>query len=145
MKCGRFKVSRRAVSSVVTTLLIIAIAVIASVIILVWVVNLMGGLMGSGGSQTKEQLIMESYDWSGSQLTFTLRNVGTLPVTVSGVYLGGAPLTTGASIPISVGGTAVLNYNPTGGSYTQGASYTLKVVSTTGGVFAYSVIDGSRG
>jgi len=145
MRCRRFKVSRRAVSTTVASLLMIAIAVIASIILLVWAVGLIGGLMGSGGSQTKEQLIMENYDWSGSQLTFTLRNVGTLPVTVGAVYLGGAELTTGASISISVGETTELIYTPTGASFTPGASYTLKVLSTTGGVFAYTVIAGSRG
>jgi flagellin-like protein len=146
MKIGRFKVSQRAVSPVIATLLMIAIAVAASIIVYVWSIGLLGGLMGSGGSQTKEQLIMEAYNWvTPTSLIFTLRNVGSSPSTVASVYLGGNPLTTGASTPIAVGSSTQFTFSGVSGSYTTGAAYTLKIVSATGGVFAFSVIDGSSG
>jgi len=145
MKIGRFKFSKRAVSPVIATLLMIAIAVAASIIVYVWSIGLLGGLMGSGGSQTKEQLIMEAYNWATpATLVFTLRNVGSAPVTVASVYLGGNALTTGASTAIAIGSSQQFSLSVSG-SYTPGAAYTLKVVSTTGGVFAFSVIDGSSG
>jgi len=146
MKLGRFKVSKRAVSPVIATLLMIAIAVAASIIVYVWSIGLLGGLMGSGGSQTKEQLIMEAYNWGTvGTISFTLRNVGSAPSTVTSIYLGGISLTTGATTQVQVGKSQLFSLSATGGTYTTGAAYTLKIVSATGGVFAFSVIDGSSG
>jgi hypothetical protein len=124
----------------------IAIAVAASIIVYVWSIGLLGGLMGSGGSQTKEQLIMEAYSWTtAATLTFTLRNVGSAPVTVAAVYLGGTQvLTPGSAVAIGTS-MAFTASSLSSSAYTPGAAYTLKVVSTTGGVFAFSVIDGSSG
>jgi flagellin-like protein len=147
MKIGKFKVSKRAVSPVIATLLMIAIAVAASIIVYVWSIGLLGGLMGSGGSQTKEQLIMEAYNWvsPGTTLAFTLRNVGSAPVVVAAIYLGGinqgavtSSVAIGTSVPFSLSVVSA-------GTFTPGAAYTLKVVSSTGGVFAFSVIQGSSG
>ncbi len=138
--------SRKAVSPVIATLLMIAIAVAASIIVYVWSIGLLGGLMGSGGTQVKQQLIMEAYNWSSAtSLTFTLRNVGSSTVTVASVYLGGTALATGLSTVISIGATSPFSYSPSGSSYTGGAAYTLKVVSSSGGVFSYSVKNGSSG
>ncbi len=137
--------SRRAVSPVIATLLMIAIAVAASIIVYVWAIGLLGGLMGSGGSQVKEQLIMEAYNWStAATVAFTLRNVGSSSVTVAAVYLGGSLISpTTLSTAIAIGGTSAFSYTVSG--YTAGAAYTLKVVSSTGGVFSFSVINGSAG
>ncbi len=138
--------SRRAVSPVIATLLMIAVAVAASIIVYVWSIGLLGALMGSGGAQTKEQLIMEVYNWGGNTttLTFTLRNVGSSAVTVASVYLGGTALATALTTAISIGATSPFSYSP-GAGYTSGAAYTLKVVSASGGVFSFSVIKGSAG
>ncbi len=146
MKIGKFKVSQRAVSPVIATLLMIAVAVAASIIVYVWSIGLLGTLMGGGGSQTREQLILEAYSWTaGGTLTFTVRNVGSATVTVASMYLGGTALTTGAALTVSIGSaTQIYSATPTG-TYTSGAAYSLKLVSTTGGVFSFSVIDGSSG
>jgi len=145
MRIGKFKLNKRAVSPVIATLLMIAIAVAASIIVYVWSIGLLGGLMGGGGSQVKEQLIMEAYNWSGNgTLTFTLRNVGSSSVTVDSVYLGGNPLDTDVGTAIPIGATQPFSYTAATG-YTDGAAYTLKIVSATGGVFTFSVIKGSAG
>ncbi len=137
--------SRRAVSPVVATLLMIAVAVAASVIVYVWSIGLLGGLMGGGGSQVRQQLIMEAYNWSNStSLAFTLRNVGSSSATVSAVYLAGTLVSpTSLSQPMAIGATWTATYTVSG--YTAGAAYTLKVVSSSGGVFAFSVITGHSG
>lgn len=146
MRIGKFKLSRRAVSPVIATLLMIAIAVAASIIVYVWSIGLLGGLMGSGGSQTKEQLIMEAYTWTTSTaLTFTLRNVGSAPLVVAAVYLGGINQNAATS-SVAIGTSVAFSLTVVSpGSFTPGAAYTLKVVSSTGGVFAFSVIQGSSG
>ncbi len=146
MKIGKFKVSQRAVSPVIATLLMIAVAVAASIIVYVWSIGLLGTLMGGGGSQTREQLILEAYSWTaGGTLTFTVRNVGSATVTVASMYLGGSALTTGAALTVSIGSATQIYSATPAGTYTSGAAYSLKLVSTTGGVFSFSVIDGSSG
>jgi flagellin-like protein len=144
MKIGRFKVSQRAVSPVIATLLMIAIAVAASIIVYVWSIGLLGGLMGGGGSQVKEQLILEAYKWNVT-LTATLRNVGSSAVEIAAWYVGGNAQTGGFTGTVSVGGTISITAFSLSGSYTAGVAYTLKVVSKTGGVFSFSVINGSSG
>ncbi len=144
MRIGKFKVSQRAVSPVIATLLMIAVAVAASIIVYVWSIGLLGSLMGGGGSQTREQLILEAYSWTGASLAFTVRNVGSATVTVASIYLGGSSLATGIATTVSIGSAVPFTYTPSG-TYTTGAAYQLKVVSATGGVFSFSVIDGSSG
>ncbi len=142
---GKRLPSRRAVSPVIATLLMIAIAVAASVIVYVWSIGLLGGLMGGGGSQVRQQLIMEAYNWTNAtSLAFTLRNVGSASATVSSVYLAGTLVSpTSLSQPMAIGATWTATYTVSG--YTAGAAYTLKVVSSSGGVFAFSVTNGHSG
>jgi hypothetical protein len=124
----------------------IAIAVAASIIVYVWSIGLLGGLMGSGGSQTKQQIIMEAYNWAtAGTLIFTLRNVGSSAATVAAVYLGGNPLSGVATTSVAIGASRQFTGSPSTTGYTPGAAYTLKIVSSSGGVFAFSVIDGSSG
>jgi len=140
MKIGKFRVRRKALSPVIATLLMVAIAVAAAIITYVWAMGLLGGLMGTGGAQTKEQLIIEAFDWTGQDLKFTVRNVGSANVTIAAVYLEGAAKIT-STTTVGIGSTAALTItNPTG--FSAGASYVLKIVSITGATFTYSVIKG---
>jgi len=61
MKVLGRKLNRKAISPVIATLLMIAIAVAASILVYVWSMGLVGSLQGTGGQQTREQLIMEAY------------------------------------------------------------------------------------
>ena len=143
MKIGKFRIRRKALSPVIATLLMVAIAVAEAIITYVWSMGLLGGLMGTGGSQTKEQLIVEAYDWRTSgTLLFTLRNVGSAHVTVASVYVEGTSYSFGGMGTVSIGTTSQLTVSPPGGSYTAGASYVLKVITNTGGTFTFSVVCG---
>jgi flagellin-like protein len=144
MKIGKFKVRRKALSPVIATLLMVAIAVAAAIITYVWAMGLLGGLMGTGGTQTKEQLILEAYDWkSTGTISLVFRNVGSTEVTIAAIYLEGATLTASAST-VSIASTATYSLTPATG-YTSGASYTLKVITATGGTFSFSVVCGKAG
>ena len=141
MRIGKFKVSKKAVSPVIATLLMIAVAVAAAVIVYVWSAGLLGTLMGGGGAQVKEQLILEAYDWSDSaNLKLYLRNVGSTSVTLAYVYIGGSQFakTDTIAIKTSVGVPVTYTGSP-------GTAYTVKVVTSTGGVFSFSCIAGSSG
>jgi len=143
LKIGKFKVSKKAVSPVIATLLMIAVAVAAAVIVYVWSAGLLGTLMGGGGSQVKEQLIVEAYSWPvGTTLTLYLRNTGSSPVIVSAVYVGGS-VGSISETPIPVGTSESLPVDNVSG--TEGVAYTVKIVTKTGGVFSFSCIYGSSG
>jgi len=141
----RFK-NKKAISPVIAVLLMIAIAVAASILVYVWSMGLVGALQGTGGQQTREQLIVEAYN-AKTTATWTLyvRNVGPTNVQIAAVYVEGASagfagaittLTPGATEALTVTvPTAAVTINP-------GAAYTVKIVTTSGAVFSYSVIAG---
>ena len=141
MKIGKFRVSKRAVSPVIATLLMIAVAVAASVIVYVWSAGLLGTLMGGGGAQVKEQVILEAFVWTDpTELTLYLRNVGASEVHIAAIYVGGAQATTG-SYTISV--KAATSIGPLTTTVSSGTAYVIKVVTDTGAVFSFSCIAGT--
>jgi len=144
MKIGKLRIRRKALSPVIATLLMVAIAVAAAIITYVWSMGLLGGLMGTGGSQTKEQLILEAYDWKTSgTLKLTFRNVGSAQAVIAAIYLEGTDLTAAVST-VSIGSIAVYSLTvPT--SLTAGASYVLKLATATGATFSFSVVNGKAG
>jgi len=146
LKIGKFRVSKKAVSPVIATLLMIAVAVAASVIVYVWSAGLLGTLMGGGGSQVKEQLIIEAYNWNNpASLVLSIRNVGSASVTIDKIYVAGSSMgfsPPAASVPV---GTVVSVSVTITGIAGYGVAYPIKVVTQTGGVFSFSAILGSTG
>jgi flagellin-like protein len=162
--------NNRAVSAVIATLLLIAIAVAAAIIVYVFSIGLLGGLQTSGGQQVKQQVILEAYSWPASgananNLVLTLRNVGPAAVQFSDYFIngvavppsggtGGTGLTacsygTTLTTPLAVGSNCVAVLPATVGtttgtttSYSAGVAYVIKVVSVDGAVFSYSAIAG---
>jgi len=145
LRIGKLKVNRKAVSPVIATLLMIAIAVAAAILVYVWSMGLVGTLQGTGGQQTKEQLIMEAYDAksSSSQWTLHIRNVGPTNSTIVAVYVEGTSVDIGGG-PVSLNPgeskSVTLSNIPT--TVKAGAAYTVKVITSSGAVFSYSVIAG---
>lgn len=134
----------KAVSPVIATLLMIALAVSASIIVYVWSTSLLGSMMGSGGTQVKEQLSLEAYRWENpASLVVTLRNVGSNPVVVAGIYVNSV-IQQGSAWAIPVGATLTTTI-PVTGIYTIGQAYTLKVASADGAVFVFQVVCGQTG
>ena len=160
---------RKAVSPIIATLLLIAIAVAAGIIVYVFVNGLAGNLTKSGGNQVTEQLSLDAYTssipvGSNSSIILTVRNTGTSSITLSSLYLNGASLGqcasslisigVGSTSTLTIGGTAGLSCTPNttfyshgGASFTlsAGSSYQVKIVSTDGGTFTFNVIAGGSG
>ena len=146
--------NNRAVSAVIATLLLIAIAVAAAIIVYVFSIGLLGGLQTSGGQQVKQQVIMEAYNWNTlGTLSLTLRNVGPASVTFEDFFVNGVLQTaaattgncyTGASNTntLAVGSSCVVGVT-VASTVAAGVAYVVKVVSIDGAVFSYSAIDGS--
>ena len=198
---------RRGVSVIIATLLLIAIAVAASIIVYVFVNSIAGGLTAGGGQQTTERLQMQGYNFavaggscacSGSLLQVFILNSGSGTSTVSTVYFDGAlvPLVAATQTNTALPGAGVIdafytsqgsllqdftttcsttagaanNYCSTvaggatnglgqlynaaatgqiffvfGTAPTAGTAHTVKVVTTTGATFVYSVSAGRSG
>ena len=147
--------TNRGISTIIAALLLIAIAIAAGVLLYVFSMGLIGSLQGSGGQQTKDQLIMEAYQWGGtySSLTLNLRNTGSSTVNIGAAtyYVGGisetgscATFSSGSSATALVpGGTCVDTVTiATPGSFSGGVAYVLKIGLADGGVMSYSVIAG---
>jgi flagellin-like protein len=140
--------NNRGVSQVIAALLLIAIAVAAAILLYVFAIGLLGSLGTGGGGQTKEQLIMEAYNWdfTGGSIQLTVRNVGpaaidagTTDVFVNGISYGQLG---GTCDTLQPGQSCTVTVTVTGGSFISGAAYPLKLVTPTGGVFSYSIIAG---
>jgi hypothetical protein len=147
--------NNRAVNQVIAALLLIAIAVAAAILLYVFAIGLLGSLGTGGGQQTKEQLIMEGYNFPspGTTLTLTVRNVGPASVNigradffVNGVKAtlgtGGCSLTATLTPTQSCGASLTLGTGPT---LVPGAAYPMKIVTPEGGVFSYTVVYGGTG
>ncbi len=113
--------ARPGVSVIIATLLLIAIAVAASILVYVFVTGLAGSLTVGGGQQTTERLQMQSYNFQlspqacacvGQILQIFLLNSGSSSTTISTIYYDGnlltvtAPFTTAAVAINTIGYSA---------------------------------------
>ena len=140
--------NKRAVSAIIAALLLIAITVAAAILVYVFSIGLLGSLQSGGGQQTKEQLIMEAYTWTGTPLSMTIRNVGPAQVQFADVFINGVAQTaSGAcmagSATLAVGSSCVLTVATPTPAPSSGVAYPIKVVTIDGAVFSYSAIAGS--
>jgi len=150
--------TNRGISTIIAALLLIAIAIAAGVLLYVFSMGLIGSLQGSGGQQTKDQLIMEAYQWPASgatypTLTLNLRNTGASSINIGSAtfYVAGTLETTsvatyssGSSATALIpGGTCIATVTvANSGSLSGGVAYVLKIGLPDGGVMSYSVLAG---
>jgi len=129
---------RQGVSVIIATLLLIAIAVAAGIVVYVFVNGLAGSLTSGGGQQTTERLQMQSYNFvinpgsgaivcgcSGWLVQLYLLNSGSGSTTISAVYYNGLLQTLAAS---PAGNTALA----TGNAYTAASNAVVSNAGTTG-------------
>lgn len=154
---------RRAVSPIIATLLLIAIAVAAGIIVYVFVNSIAGNLTQSGGQQVSEQVSMDAYSFPSPYTTpvIILRDVGSSSITINSAYYDGNLCQTNGNICTAeaftnTGGcTAGATTTCTAGQYgtltltvtapATGTSHLLRLVTSDGGTFTFSVIAGRSG
>jgi flagellin-like protein len=155
---------RRAVSPIIATLLLIAIAVAAAIIVYVFVNSISGNLTQQGGQQLADQVSMDAYTYSTTTApVLVLRNVGSTSLTLGSIFVDGnicqASGVTCTALPVltTAGGCSVTSLPsvcPTG-AYTQvtlatsaqtvGTSHIIRVETTDGGTFTFTIIAGRSG
>ena len=151
MRFRKLRCGKKGVSPVIATLLMIAIAVAAGILVYVWSMGLVGTLQAGGGEQTKEQIMMEAYDWTNlASLEVFFRNTGTTSVQLESVYVEGQ-FNDAGSVVVGVpgSGSETTTITCTGGglpaTVIAGQSYNIKVVTATGAVFSFSAVAGDAG
>jgi hypothetical protein len=145
--------NNRGVSQVVSALLLIAISVAAAILLYVFAIGLLGSLGTSGGSQTKEELILEAYSFpTVGPVAIAMRDVGPSSINIGGAdfFINGVLASLAAGSGTSCVGLTLTPTESCGGSLTlgtmsslvTGASYPLRVVTPDGGVFSYPITFG---
>ena len=157
--------ARKGISPIIATLLLIAIAVAASIIVYVFVNSLSGNLTQQGGQQVADQVSMDAYTYpsAGTTPVLVLRNVGSSSITLSAIFFdgnlcqaSGVTCTAGAALTTTGGCTAVTVPSVCStGSYTQvtlttsaqtvGTSHVIRIETSDGGTFTFTIIAGRSG
>ena len=136
---------KKGISTILAALLLVVIVVVASVIVYAWATGLFGGLMPSSPS-VKEGLSMDSYKWtSATEVTLYIRNVGSVDVTLESYYIEEAGQTksgptTANLLVIAVNSVEPVPINPAQFTWLSGHSYTVKLVTTRGTQFAFTIV-----
>jgi len=128
MNNRKLKSNKKAISPIIATLLLIAIAVVASLVVYAWVMGYIGYQTNNAGNS----IAIQSVNFSGGKITdIYVQNMGTTTVTLDGnVYINGAQYTASAgSGALSSGKTADLTVSV---AALSGQMYTVKVTTTSG-------------
>ena len=129
---------RKAVSPVIATLLLILIAVAASIIVYVWVTGYVGGATPQSTPEIMEKIKIDSVKVSGTTVTIYVRNIGDVDVNIGAAYIldpaSGTVKAENTSIPTTltiskgdVGEIIITNAN-----LNSGDVYVAKVVTENG-------------
>ena len=140
-KFRKFRRNVKAISPVISVLLMIAVAVVASLVVYAWVM----GYIGFQTSKTGEAVQIQSITFSGISpnekvATVYLQNVGSTTVTinqaqclyVNGLLDGSA---TSSTSSLTVGDTATIRDVSSPATLVSGQMVTIKV-TTTGGTYS---------
>ena len=143
MKIWKMTMNKKAVSPVIATLLMIAIAVASGTLVYVWSMGMVGTLQTSGGQQTKHQLIMEAYKAQGTtSWTFNVRNTGSSTLQISAIYVNGTSVTFSGTTSLAPTNSASLTITGLSGSFVMGVGLPVKIITVDGAVFTFNVIYG---
>ncbi|MGD0995029.1 MAG: archaellin/type IV pilin N-terminal domain-containing protein [Candidatus Bathyarchaeia archaeon] len=131
----------KAISPIISVLLMIAIAVVASLVVYAWVMGYIGYQTGKTGDAVQIQSVVFSGTSPTEKVaTVYLQNVGSTTITIvpaQCLYVNGL-LDAGATTPttsLAPGTTAIITDPTSGTSLTSGQTVTIKV-TTQGGTYS---------
>ncbi|UCF45154.1 MAG: hypothetical protein JSW44_00485 [Candidatus Bathyarchaeota archaeon] len=125
-----FRKSRKALSPVVASIILIAVTVAVSIAVAAWMGALTIGFMGT------EELKITNMQFSTGQITLVANNTGTSPVTINEFWVNGVKQTYDPqTVDANAGVSATASY-----SWTPGANYQVRLISSKGNTFMYNGI-----
>ena len=143
MKATR-RVSRKAVSPVVATVILVLISVVAGVMLWLWV----SGFTSAATAQQpalNERIKIEAVQVSGSQVTVYVRNVGSVAVKINGTYLYDYAGTcigvnTNTNLGLTPGQAGSVKVTAEGVTPKSGYTYSVKAVTEHGVEASYTFV-----
>jgi flagellin-like protein len=142
-----FRRSKKALSPVVASIILIAVTVATSIAVAAWMGAVSVGFIGT------EQLIITSVtviSGSPSSAVIGVSNTGTSSVTISQIWVGNTQITAGVTYTgMSSGNTLAANSQgtvtiPTTATpiqnFVSGYSYTFKLISAKGNSYPYTAV-----
>ena len=138
--------AKKAISPVIATLLLILIAVAASILVYVWVTGYASSVTGAEASQLQERIKIDTVSvpsgTAGSNVTIYVRNIGNVEVNVTSGYVIDSVTSevmgfNTTSLRLAPGAVQQLNVTLTT-SLTSGRTYIAKVVTEDGVEATYS-------
>ncbi|TMI59302.1 hypothetical protein E6H14_03910 [Candidatus Bathyarchaeota archaeon] len=150
--------SKKGINTILASLLMVVIVVVASVMVYAWSTGLLGTLLVQP-NVGKEALTMDTFAFpSNNNVTLTLRNAGTVAVTFSSYYVKNATGTTYtqsgwtwgptiqpnapglANIGITAGCVGCGSFSTSSFTFVSGNSYTVTLVTSRNNQFNFNVI-----
>ena len=135
MNFRKFRKSRKALSPVIASIILIAVTVAVSVVVAAW----MGGI-SLGFMNNEEQITLSNPVFTATDVTVTARNSGASSVTLqTGTIDNGA-----AQVPtFPVGGSLTVDKGATqdvilAGAFTSGAQYQIQLITSKGTTIVYT-------
>jgi flagellin-like protein len=130
--------SKRALSPVVASIILIAVTVAVSIAVAAW----MGALTFTFTATEQIQITNMAFGQNGADkvITLTVNNTGTSPVTINEAWVNNVKQTnTNPLLPYTVPANAGVILNVTY-TWTTGSNYQVKLVSSKGNQFLYSAV-----
>ncbi len=154
----RYLKNKKGINTILASLLMVVIVVVASVMVYAWSTGLLGTLLVQP-NVGKEALTMDTFAFpSNNNVTLTLRNAGTVAVTFSSYYVKNATGTTYtqsgwtwgptiqpnapglANIGITAGCVGCGSFSTSSFTFVSGNSYTVTLVTSRNNQFNFNVI-----
>jgi len=129
--------SRKAISPVIATLLLILVAVASGLVLYSYVMGYLGS-MTKGGSSMQGVLSLDSATATTSSITAYVRNVGSVSITINRAYIDGTNATSVTAASIAPGAVGQVNIAPSS-SLVVGTSYSVKLVAIDGTSLVFNV------
>lgn len=149
---------KKGINTILASLLMVVIVVVASVMVYAWSTGLLGTLLVQP-NVGKEALTMDTFAFpNNNNVTLTLRNAGTVAVTFSSYYVKNATGTTYtqsgwtwgptiqpnspglANIGITAGCGGCGSFSTSSFTFVSGNSYTVTLVTSRNNQFNFNVI-----
>jgi flagellin-like protein len=142
-KMKNLRKSRKALSPVVASIILIAVTVAVSIAVAAWMGALTIGFMGGS-----EQVEIRTITFSGTDTaTLTVRNTGTSAVSIQEVWVNNGAYLTGttapcvnATLPFSIAANTNVAIKITMTSWTAGDNYQFKLVTAKGNPFMKNAV-----
>jgi hypothetical protein len=153
--------NKKGINTILASLLMVVIVVVASVMVYAWSTGLLGTLLVQP-NVGKEALTMDTYAFptttnpANSNVTITLRNAGTVAVTFASYYVKNATGTTftqagwtsGPTIQpntpglanIGIGCAGCGSFSTSSFTFVSGNSYTVTLVTSRNNQFSFNVV-----